>query len=169
MPKDKMIIMEDEITLTLGTLGPVTTLAVASKLDANYSQDARIRRLRGNISLASKTAGEGPIFVGYAIDNSIAEISEFLVNDPQSAYHEVEAAESRRKVFPCWLFGHNVTNTQQTPESSNQRWDPLPAFSFRKRKDQAVTWWAFNRDGSALTTGAVIVLSALWQLRWERG
>ncbi len=101
MPKDKMIIMEDEITLTLGTLGPVTTLAVASKLDANYSQDARIRRLRENISLASKTADEGPIFVGYAIDNSIAEISEFLVNDPQSAYHEVEAAESRRKVFPC--------------------------------------------------------------------
>ncbi len=115
-------------------------------------------------ALRGLTAGEGPIHVGFAHgDLSVGEVEEALqaeVTDPDDI---IARERGRRPVRPFGVFPGLNTN-----EALN---DGVP---LRKKIKLSIgdghipSFYAANRSGAALTTGAIIEFVGTLYGRWQR-
>ncbi len=145
----------DQGNLVLSTLGALTAITDATKVDAARLQGINIRKLKVAMVWRGKTAGEGPISYGLAVDMSAAEIKEAMAADPQNAGDPGASEEANRRIYP-WGFIAPDTLVEQG-YNGGPNFITLPDFpKWSVIEGKALFVYAFNHQASALTSGLVL-------------
>ncbi len=146
----------------IGTLADVTAIVLNTKIDASREQGVKIRQLKASMSYNGKTASEGPLIVGVAVELTAVEIAEAMNADPQR-WDDTDAKDKgNRKVFPIWTIPAGVLtgdDRNQKLEEINIPWKIIPEGSTLK-------WFVFNASGSTLTTGTIVHVHAAAVTEW---
>jgi len=111
-------------------------------------------------SLLNATPGEGPIEVGVAhSDYSDAEIEEWIENQGSWGSSDLVGQEvAKRKIRSVGEFANDVTD-----EVLNDGKPIRTRLRFMLNAGATLKYWAYNRSGAALTTGASVSLSGnIW-------
>ncbi len=106
----------DTVDITLSTLGALTAILGAGKQDAARLQGMRFTKIKALMEFLGKTAGEGPLMVGYSIDAITAETGVALAADPQHR-SDPSGVEQGFKVVPLWVIPKAATASITTLES----------------------------------------------------
>ncbi len=152
---------DSDTSLTLGTLGAATAIVTNSRIDGNRRQGYRAVKSRIHVTVSGKTTAEGPIAFGVManIDNA-SDLAEILVSDPQGKTAKTERAKG---VFIKILGVIGLVPT--TIPSSDLGVGMLYEFTYGKNgwsipEGRALSYFAFNLDGSPLTTGTILQFTA---------
>ncbi len=136
----------------LGTLASADLISVAA--GDTVAERTYMTSIRCSWSIRGLTAGEGPIFFGVAhSDYTDAEIEEFLENAGSWSEGDLVQKEvGGRKIRRIGSFSGN--DTEEAYADGRQ---VLTKCGWILNTGQNVKFYAFNKFGSALTTGAVII------------
>ncbi len=149
------------IQLALGTLADETVVA-GNLFASNSTRDSYIVSIDWSASMRNHTAAEGPVEIGFAHDDyTVGEIAECL--DAGASFdpgNKVAQEQARRLVRTAGIFSGLTTDETLhlgTPKRTTMKFLVSQGFN--------VSFWARNRNGSALTTGSVIELSGKAYMR----
>ncbi len=154
-------VIRDETGITLGTLADkIVVFATATAL----AQDIVTHSGDLSATLAGATGGEGPIMFGVCDPNlTVTEVKEALEASPVSQ-HDYPAVEQAKR--PVRIIGtFQVASTQEDFNDGKPR-----RFKLRLRIPAGMSipkFWAYNKSGAALTTGATITISAKHYGSWQ--
>ncbi len=160
-------LFEFNVSLSLGTLAAVDAIVASSKLDAGQKDGYWLKETRVAASFTGKTAAEGPILWGVAINmTDAAQIEAYIEDDPGDA-GDVMLRGSDDIVK---ILGHISEE-----KTGGNALDGVPFVDidwgrkgWTKRVDRALLYWAYNLDGGALTTGMILKISAQHLGKWIR-
>ncbi len=160
---DNASIVYDDVIITVGTLAAATALLGAGKIDSARESGFRAMKVQWSISYQSKTDLEGPIMIGLAQGLSTAEIEECLAADPQGrpAIHGPENQAAKRPVWPLMMAppdNAHGPSLQGRYHETKLNWSAPEGSSF--------SWFVYNSDANALTTGMKVFVSAKWFGVW---
>ncbi len=164
-----MVVLNDSLSLNLLALATLdATGAVFTKFDTSREQGFKFSKMKTAILLSGKTAGEGPISYGFAI-NDAAETEEAIEADPQRSRDPGESEKANRRVYPVGIIPISATGMQVLL-------DPDSIMNLKTLRDwpqwsiiegEALEFWAYNH-GSTLTTGANLFIKVLAIGKWLR-
>lgn len=145
----------------MATLGAGASIVQSSLIDAARENGFRLTKSRIWITMTGKTAGEGPISFGVAINLPNAASLDNLMNaDPQDSKADISRGQG---VFVQVLgkFGLLVTAYPSQDQGLSQMFE----ISYGKNgwsvpEGRALLVWARNHDSSALTTGTIMEFTA---------
>ncbi len=116
------------------------------------------------VSLQGITVGEGAIIFGMADnDLTVAEIAENLTTDQLDPNDIIARERARRPVRVLGIFSAEVANRAL---NSGMPLKKRIKLTFGSAK--GFCFFAFNRSGASLTTGAVISIDGVLYGRWLR-
>ncbi len=149
--------------LSLATLGDDAVLQ-STILSSNFGEDIYAISIDATWSIRDLTVGEVPIEVGYShSDLVVAEVLEFLqveITDPDDI---IQRERSTRPVRRAAMFGGPDAN--MVLNDGKKIRTPL---RFSIGDGHNLNFWATNRSGATLTTGAIIELNGILYGRWQR-
>lgn len=151
--------------MTLGALAAYDVITQASKIDAARKNGFRVLKTEYFFDIDGKTAGEGPIVVGLAANQTAAEIEEAIEADPQGKVDDVENQQAKRPVWPLEIFGSKIGDTNLENEST-RKGELTPRWS--APEGDGFSWWAYCLDAGGLTTGCTVVIFAKHYGVWLR-
>ncbi len=158
----KGAILHEQVATTLSTLANVAAIKAGANLV--LGDDFRVIKVEWVATMDGLTAGEGPIDFGFA-DNalSVAQIAEVLVLDGPLDRNDHDGNEKAMR--PVWVLETFVSDSDGPggPAALPQREKTL-RWTFSN--PEGWTWFAFNRSGGTLTTGAVIKVLAKYFGVW---
>lgn len=151
------------LALSLGGLGQDNSIIATTKIDGSRQQGCVLRKVKGSFQGHGKTANEGPIIFGFAIDLVASEIDEAFGADPQD-YEPGEASFERanRPVFPIGTFPRTPTSFA---DDHGVYWHDFQLPSWELAEHQSLVFFAFNR-GAALTSGTTIRCQCILLADW---
>ncbi len=173
MPHDHGAVLqfEPKMSLTLGALGASTALLQASIIDASRKQGFHLIYTKIAGFLRSKTTAEGPILFGICCNLNAAELAAIIFDD-------VQDRSSVTKTGPgSWykVISQIGVDATEGEINGNQNQDAQIISPMTKYKvkwtipeGEEFSYFVLNLDGSALTTGGVIQLSAEYFGAWLR-
>jgi len=146
------------------SLGTLADEVVVSQTLLNLEQQAWISSADLTWALREFTAGEGPIQVGLAAGSlTVTEIKEGLEASPSSQSDVTANEQAKRRIRDAGSFNGSgaieVLNDGK-PIRSKIRW-------MAGMNAMDVDFWAKNRGGAALTTGAVIEVTGKVYGTWR--
>ncbi len=150
--------------LSLGTLGDQTVVRF-SLLNGNLLEDLYIMSIDATLILREHTAGEGPLYTGFAhSDYSVAEIDEAIDVDgflgPQL---KIEQERARRLVRRWGTFrGLETDEIIARSDGGHRRYK----VRWVQEDGANVQGWIQNSSGGALTTGTVLEVDGYIYGRW---
>ncbi len=151
-----------EASITLDTLADNTVIKANT---ITFGEDIFVLSVDGVWSIRGQTANEGPISVGYAhSDLSVAEIKEALdasLTDPDDI---IAKERTRRPVRRVGSFRSNLNNSEVLDDGKVIR----TKIKFSVGDSHSLAFYAQNRSGGVLTTGAIILLEGVIYGRWQR-
>ncbi len=160
-------LFEQNVSISLGALAAVDIAGTSSRLDAAQLDGYWIKQLRIAAAFAGKTAGEGPILWGYALNfENLQAIEDYFEDDPQDSGAPVLRGDDDL-VRICGMIseektaGNALDGVPFIEESLGSR-------GWTKRVDRPMHWWAYNLNGGALTTGMNLKVAAQFLGRWTR-
>lgn len=147
-------ILREIVTLTLGALAAEDCIATTSKIDASRTEGFRIMRSEIAVAYKGMTQGEGPIEVGMAFNADQDEIEQCIEADPQGMNDVGQVNlqhQANRPVFPIGVI--------QAQEVSGKLFEGAfrvfkPTWSVPE--GGLLSWYAYNGDNAALTTGGEV-------------
>ncbi len=152
---------DSDTSLTLSTLGAAAAIVTNSRIDGSRRQGFRLVKSKINVTVSGKTTAEGPISYGVMcnIDNA-ADLAAILVADPQGKTAKTERVDGQ---FVKLLGTIGLVPT--TIPSSDMGIGVSHEFTYGKNgwsipEGRALSYWAFNQDGSALSAGTIIQFTA---------
>ncbi len=150
-------------SLTLGTLTNGSVVAVDT-LGANLDEDLFAVSIDCQVGLHDLTPGEGPLEVGFAhSDLSVTEIAEALDASVLSPAGDTIARErARRPVRKMGNFS-SVAESAVIGEGQPHR----TTLKFLIGDGFSLDFWAINRSGGTLTTGAIMKISGTIFGNWR--
>ncbi len=150
--------------LSLGTLADLTAVRI-SLTSGVLLEDLFIISIDATVVLREHTAGEGPIYVGFAhTDYTVAEIKEALdVDALLGPSKKIEGEQARRLVRRWGTFrGADTTEIIALANGGNKRY----RVGWTQQDGALVQGYIFNTSGAALTTGSVIEMDGVIYGRW---
>ncbi len=155
--------MRFQVSLALGTLGDNTAITVAT-VDS-LEQDFDVISTEMTIAIRDVTANQGPIEVGLAEQGySVAEIVEAVDASPLSQYGTAWE-QSQRKVRHYGTFPIAANDEVLNDGRPIKRKMFLKGFAHSTFAVARV--YAINRQGAALTTGAIVEFTGTHWGRWK--
>ncbi len=152
---------DSDTSLTLSTLGAAAAIVTNSRIDGTRRQGFRIVKSKLIVTVSGKTTAEGPIAYGVManIDNA-ADLAAILTADPQGKTAKTERVKGQ---FVKLLGVIGLVPT--TIPSSDEGTGKMHEFTYGKNgwsipEGRALSYWAFNKDGSALTAGTILNFTA---------
>ncbi len=145
--------------MALGTLAAATAVLSNTKIDTARENGFRVTKSRYFFSLTQKTTTEGPISVGICIGLDAAGVKAALEADPQTNIADDARGEGTyiKKLFTIGV------GQQEFPGSGGSGMDFMRGIEVSYGKNgwsvpegSLLAVWAYNQDGTALTTGCVI-------------
>ncbi len=159
-----LVIGYDNLTLTLGALASLDAISVNSKVDSARLNGFRTTKIEYWIDYLGKTAGEGPIMVGWAPFAGAALAESAIEADPQSSSDKAAIAEALVPVFPLVMLPQQDTAENRLGAVLKEEITPM----WSTIEGNTASWWAYNMDGSALTAGTIIRIFAKYFGVWLR-
>ncbi len=153
-------------SFVLSTLSADTALLQATKIDATRENGVYIPQITmQRLTWADKTASEGPISFGLTCNKTIAEIGSYIEADPQNSFGEAKNDDAHQALI-------KVIAVLDFIETSLTLWNNgipmvIPVKWTIPERSQ-FSFFAYNHDSSALTTGTVIRVAADILQRWLR-
>ncbi len=165
---ERYLLSEDLLVGVASTLAADTGIffSPTSRHDASRLQGSKLRKGWCAWSWVGKTANEGPVILGYAIDLSVAELAEFFDADPQRSQDTGKSEQASRAVIPVAVIPKQCTASSSTPSYGDIRLQRMPVFSYHVKEGIDLKWFMYNRGSAALTTGLVVSGWAMWQAEW---
>ncbi len=152
---------DHDTQLTLGTLGGNDLIAQPSKIDQSRTRGFRVTKSRIFAEMIGKTTAEGPLMFGIAANASAAEIEAIIEADPQNPHDD----DSRGKGVFIKLLRLIGQDELQIPLASAP--GQLMEFELSYGKNgwsipqgEALSYWAYNMQAGALTTGTIFNIAA---------
>ncbi len=169
MPSGRTQLVYNNDSLSLGTLGGDTAITDATRIDSSREQGCVIDKMLAYSHLQAKTAGEGPLLAGFCIELSASEIAEVFSADPQR-YNDPNSTEAaNRRLLVVWSYGAGPTDipgpTHGTPPIYEWRDVRFPSWVIAEGED--LSYFVYNTQGTALTTGTVMDWGFLAITKWE--
>ncbi len=166
MAHDHGAVLQFEVNLELDllTLASKTAIKTASIIDGARLQGFHLIWAKIARYLSGKTSTEGPIQFGMLANLSIGNLKAILEDDIQSRQGVTKTGPGSW-YQPITLFGvdeteGDINGTQgATNVQAQSRFTKYPV-KWTIPEGDNFGFYAFNHDGSALTTGAKIILSA---------
>lgn len=150
-------------SFALGTLADATLLA--DPLNGASDNEYRAISVKLNWSLENHTAGEGPIVVGIAHgDYTQAEIEAWMETTAMMTRGDLVATREigQRLIRQVGMFSGNEVN-----EVLNDGKAITTKLNWVVAVGDVLDVWAYNMDGTALTTGTVVTQAGRLFLKWE--
>ncbi len=149
--------------MALGTLAD-DTVVLTSLIGQNFGEYIFCISVDLLATITNLASGEVPIVIGVAHgDLTVTEILEFLgaeLTDPDDI---IQKERSRRPVRRVAQYS-DPTGAGAVNDGKKVR----TTMKFTVGNDHSVSFWAVNRSGAALTTGAIIKISGTLFGRWIR-
>ncbi len=145
--------------LSLSTLGALTAIFSATKIDAARLEGCKPEKLKWNMDWLGKTTSEGPIYYGVCGGMTIADVAAFFASDPQHVKDDVPMAQSLESILILGVMPFTRT-ALDVAEATKWRTTQWPGWHVIEGED--INVFAFNADSGALSTGTVID----WQMQW---
>ncbi len=138
--------------ITFSTLASRTAIINNTVIDGNRRNGLLMDYIKGQISFTGKTAGEGPIIVGFcSSDLLVNEVTEAFGADSQQVNDPNVSEQAHREVYPVWSIGHGMTSMIEL-----RSWQKIK-YSWRNVEEgKGISLFAFNADSGALTTGMTL-------------
>lgn len=146
---------DENVTLTLGALAGLDVIAQNSKIDSSRENGFFLIRSTILAEVQAKTASEGPIVWGIAIGVAQGDIEQALEADPQSAFG-LRLKNPNTYIKPLGLIAFGDTAKNLTPDSNPIVISP----KWTVAEGHNLSYWAYNMNASALTTGTLIRIFA---------
>ncbi len=162
----RLAVTTDVVTITLSTLGALTAILGAGKQDATRLQGMRFKKIKAHMEFLGKTAGEGPLMVGYAIDTTTSETGEALSADPQHRSDPSGEAQGR-KVVPVWIIPKGSTGSEVVISHPDEMQDITMPYK-ELIEGSTLNWFVYNMDSGALQTGTVVNIAYVAVGEWLR-
>jgi len=145
-----------QLALTLGTLANATL--ISADVSDTVDEKAFILSTECVYTLRDGTAGEGPIIFGWAhADYTDAEIEAWIENQGSWSEGNLVSQEiSKRKIRMVGQFD-NVSGTSGGDEKFREGQMVKTSLKFVLETGVALSLWAYNLSGGALTTGSVLL------------
>lgn len=158
---DNLAIVYDDVSFALGTLGAKGGALANSKIDASRLNGFRVVKVEYWACYSGKTAAEGPIMVGLSFGQASADIDACIEADPQGHLEDRDDGDTKRPLFPLFMLEKdNASSSEAIHGTINPRWSVPEGY--------AMNYFAYNMDGSALTTGTEIQIFAKIYGVWLR-
>ncbi len=147
---------DNNTVLSLLTLGSLDAVAINSKIDGARKNGFRVVKSNIWVAMNGKTTDEGPIIMGVACNTISSQVELILENDPQSPSSSDERG-TNNFVKALLMVGKDELKIPIATSGDNRSWMPF-VVSYGKNgwsipEDQALSYWAYNLDDAALTTG----------------
>ncbi len=165
MPSGREQVFHEQVTITVGGLAQNVAIGSVGNLDGTREQGFRIKKMKYAVSFEGKTAGEGPVTFGVAHTLNAAEVAEALIADPQHNEDIPATERGNRKVYPLEFFPSNGVDRTQSHGPMVFRNIRFPWKEVSE--GQNIFWWVFAQ-GSALSTGMVVEVAAVYFGEWLR-
>ncbi len=151
-----VVILTDVLSQSLGTLSAATALIVGNAYDNSELTERGFllkKTIVHGVQVQDLTAGEGPILFGCGRGDLTAGLITDAVDEAQKI-PDTEVQGKVQKIFrESMRYVPSVVDSQG-PISYTIKWGGgkgIPAMV-----EKGFNWWVINRDGSDLTTGAVL-------------
>ncbi len=151
-------------TITLSTLAAATAILASTKIDATRLQGAKLNDIFGRFSWAGKTVGEGPVYYGFCNGLSLTEIAAVFAADPQSQ-DDPNGDDAMQRLIVIGEMSLNDVAALNTDDHWHKLLWPT---SWEIREGETFDIFVFNRDGSSLTTGAVLKFNGMFNTTWRQ-
>ncbi len=151
-------------TITLSTLAAATAMIGSTKIDATRLQGAKISDIFGRFSWAGKTVGEGPVYYGFSQGLSLTEIQNVFAADPQSQ-DDPNGDQAMQRLI---VVGEMSLNDAAGLDVDDHWHKIMWPSSWEVIEGSTFDVFVFNRDGSALTTGAVLKFNGMLNTEWRQ-
>ncbi len=152
-----------ENEIPLGTLLDQTV--VKATTTPNLGEDLYVLSVDGAWTLKGSTEGESALAVGYAHDDlNVTEILEALTAELTDPDDIIAKERARRPVRKVGAFVNSVDSSKVLNNGVNIR----TKIRISIGDGHALAFYAFNKSGATLTTGAIIQLSGVIYGRWQR-
>ncbi len=149
-------------SITLGTLASRTALINNTNIDGNRRNGLLLDYIKGQISFTGKTAGEGPIIVGFcSSDLIVSEVAEAFGADPQNVNDPNVSEQAHREVYPVWSIGHGMTAMIEL-----RSWQKIKYPWRNVEEGKGLSLFVFNADASGLTTGMALSFDGIAIGEW---
>ncbi len=150
-----LVVINIDMAVTLATLANQTVIVDSPAANELFSRSLYVISSDLYVTLRGATAGEGPIEVGWAhSDLSTGEIAEGILADTSNRNDQIALEQAGRKIRKIGMFGNLGTN-----EVLNDGKDVRTKIRFMVDTGNGLALYAFNRSGSALTTGQVVIIT----------
>ncbi len=160
--KRKLVVLKEQDTITLGTLANNTVIKQANTYE--ITEDFFVLSVDTLATIRDATAGEVPIILGWADDNlSVAEIAEAIDATPAGPNDIIQMERTRRPVRLIGQFTSPDTHTELANGDMIRTKIRRSVASGR-----GMTFWAQNKSGATLTTGASITFTNKYYGYWQR-
>lgn len=152
MPSGRMQIQHVETLLTVGTLG--ANNAIQTAVLAAGDQGKSLRNVYTRLNFEGKTAGEGPVWIGYSVGLTNAELAACLDAIPTRYKDPAQTEQANRRAVTIWDANRvatasiNAVNEHELKRIRIPKWD-IP-------KELALNLFAFSNDN--ITSGMTIRL-----------
>ncbi len=151
-------------SVALATLADNTVLAT-NMFGSNYGEDLYIISVDATWHIDALTDGQGPIPVGYShSDLTVAEIGEALSAELTDPDNIIQKERARRPVRRAGAFQGKVGGNETLNDGNLIR----TQIKFTVGNDFQLQFWAVNRSGAVLTTGATLRINGTLYGRWRR-
>ncbi len=148
-------VYDEAVTFAIGALAALDCIGLNTKIDGSRKSGMKVVKSEIWVDYAGKTDVEGPVLFGVAALLNAAEIEVALEADPQGRAN-VENNQSRRPVWPLLMIAKD--GTKNVNRSLIMPLEVKPSWSIPEGEDY--TYWAYNMDTSALTSGLVLEIFA---------
>ncbi len=113
--------------------------------------------------MQGKTTDEGPIIIGVACNTVASQVELIMENDPQAPSSTDERGKGNY-VKALHMIGKDELKIPIATDGDDRSWLPMTV-SYGKNgwsipEDQALSYWAYNMDDAALTTGTTMEIFA---------
>lgn len=158
-------VVKEEGEITLGTLGAniaIEATGVTLAMDCKWIS-ADILATLDNL-----TEGEGPVMLGVAPANmTVTEIKEALEASPTTKWDFPAVEHAMRPVRLLGQFGQALAAGGLIFNNGNKKRVRLPISVIISAGDKLPQFFAWNRSGASLTTGAVVRFQANHYITWR--
>ncbi len=136
--------------------------------DSALENGQKLIKLKAYCHLRGKTSGEGPIICGVSVDLTNVRVDAAMVGDPQGFGSEADRLISNRKVFPIWVFAENITDYPGPSVGASPLLEDISLPGWTLEEGMSLEWFAYNADGTSLTTGSDVTFGGVIITRWLR-
>ncbi len=167
MPSGNEQLIHFDVNLNLSTLGSKAAILANTPILAANDTGFELEIFKVAMHMKGKTAAEGPLSWGLSSGLSNSQIAD-AINAVPTKIAEEAVERANRKVQPFEMIPETFTDLTATPDRQGIPYqNRMPIFGRDYTEGDALNFYVFNHDGSALTTGTNVRWLGVMFGRWK--